>query len=362
METNNSARRTTAPELHLVCGSGGSRAILASAGAILACHLAGIKKWKSVGGISGGSIPTAMLQGGLSVLQLLHRAIEIDFASLLTRHARLWQIILAYFMKSRYEKTRPKRGVMSSEKMGRYMEQQARMAAGLSDTEELPWPKSYWTMAVAGTSNIVFTETGVWEVTKCGTVRQISDKPAPLGLAIQGSCAVPGIIDAVPYAGTYLFDGALGPEGRCPVSVAVQFFGANRSDIVACDVGEESGNSKHNDRIMRLWKILCGEDCVPQTSEGVSADGGLVVITPTVTNFRSLQFTLTRDQKWQAVMAGFMGAVPALENAGLLAGEDLTLAKGLVSEFQSIQALCEDADENCLADMTERMLARIGMY
>ena len=64
------ARNLGTPSLHLVCGSGGSRAILAGTGAILALNVAGHKKFHSVGGISGGSIPTALLALGMDSKEL----------------------------------------------------------------------------------------------------------------------------------------------------------------------------------------------------------------------------------------------------------------------------------------------------
>src|SRR3990167_6337629 len=99
-------------EKHLVCGSGGSRAVLGSAGAILGCHLAGINNWRSIGGVSGVSLPTVMLAAGLPPTKIVRTAIEIDFSGLLTRHAGLLQVLLAYCRKDRNEKLLPRKGVL----------------------------------------------------------------------------------------------------------------------------------------------------------------------------------------------------------------------------------------------------------
>lgn len=351
MTTSNEsgARTPNSPELHLVCGSGGSRAILAGAGAILALNVAGHKRFKSVGGISGGSIPTVLLASGRDAKELMHQALDIDFSSMLTRHGGIAKIILAYFMQRWYEKTRPPKGVLSSEKLGAFIE-----------SLSAEWPESYWTMAVHEKDQYVFTAKGVFKIKEDGSVETVSQVPGPIGIAVRGSCAVPGIIDAVPYNGVMLHDGALGPEGRCPVGISVRFYGARRNQVVAMDVGEDESSTSR--RIHSIWRIICGGECVPGNQEPLTEDGGLIVITPTVTNFRSLQFTLTRDQKWVAVMSGFMGALPALTQAGVLSGDKLEKAEEIANRFKVIQFVCEGAEDGMLAQMTEELLAKHDLY
>jgi len=310
-------------ELNLVCGSGGSRAILGSSGAILACHVAGIDNWRTLGGASGGSIPTALLAGGVHPTKIVRLTIEIDFSSLLSRHASLLRIILASLLQGRFERTRPRKGVLSSEKLGQFVESQVQS-----------WPKGYWTVAVSGDKQWLFNAEGIFEYSPDGSCRQLSTRPAPLGLAVRASCAVPGVIDAVPYNGTYLFDGALSIDGRCPVGAAKRHFKTKPEAIVACDVGEDESKGARRRRMILKLLHLDEWQAAPATPVDFS---GTVVIKPTVTNFRSLQFTLSLDQKWQAVMSGFMGAVPALENAGLLTAERLDKAKSMVAAFQEIQ-------------------------
>ncbi len=349
-KNNNGAPTQTHPDLHLVCGSGGSRAILASAGVILACDHAGIKKWKSMGGVSGGSVPTALLAAGLTPQECVRQAIDVDFSSLLTRHGNILQILIAYFMQRRFEKTRPRKGVFSSEKVGAFIES---ISGG-------KWPERYWTLAVtADDSQYVFTDSAVYEITKDGAFKTLANKPGPLGAAVRASCAVPGIIDAVKIDGIWLHDGALGPEGRCPVGVPVRIYGAKRSQTVAMDVGDDT--SKQSQRILKIWRILCGNECVPPDQPNLTEEGGLIVVTPTITNFRSLQFTLTGDQKWQAVMSGYMGAVPELEKAGLLTGKALDDAKAIIVEFNQILVDNEGAEDGVITRLTEALLAKYGV-
>jgi hypothetical protein len=85
-----------------------------------------------------------------------------------------------------------------------------------------------------------------------------------------------------------------------------------------------------------------------------------------VTNFKSLQFTLTRDQKWQAVMSGYMGAVIALEKAKLLNGEALVAAKQICAKFEVIVHDCEARKKTIkageLTGRTEELLKSFGLW
>lgn len=302
-----SAKRIAAPS-RLVCGSGGSRAILASGGAIYALHRAGFNDWKTVGGISGGSIPTVLLAAGYHPSELLQMAVDIDFSSLLTRRTNLFLTFLAFLLKERLAQTRPRKAVLGSEKLGKFID------------ERCPeWPANYWTMAVAGRTQVFFTADGVWQYLHDGTMRRLSDEPAPLGLAVRASCAVPGIIEPVQYKGIYLFDGALSWDGQCPIGAVLEHYKGSPAEIAACDVGdrETEGTSLVN----RFWRVFCGNNCVwpedEQDPRAFIADGAIVA-TPAVNSFGSLQFTLTLDQKWEGVMSGYAATVSEMWKAGLI--------------------------------------------
>jgi hypothetical protein len=107
--TNENGARNDATQTqgkHLVKSGGGSRAILGGSGALIAIdqaigsvdHIqlrARTRDWLSIGGVSGGSIPSVMYANGFSVSEILHMAIEIDFSSMLTRHGSILQILFA---------------------------------------------------------------------------------------------------------------------------------------------------------------------------------------------------------------------------------------------------------------------------
>lgn len=342
---------------HLLISSGGSRAILAGAGVILVTSHAGITKFKSIGGISGGSLPTAFVSSGMDARTSVATALDVDFASLLTRRGSLLKILFASMMQRYYESSRPRFGVLSSEKLGVYIEEKAK------------WNELYWTQSCEGETQIICTSTGVHLRKADGSYELLASEPMPLGAAIRGSCAVPGIIDAVPVdiAGKryWLHDGVLGPEGRTPVSVPEKFFGAKPEDIIVCDVGDVEETSRRSRIVRSWWQRLCGKTCLPQHDpEPLSSKDGYIVIFPTVDQFGSLKFTLTRDEKWQGIMSGFVGGIEPLEKAGLLVGDKLVAARKIAEDFDKLVADCKKSKAKTgeLSRLTEALLASHGLW
>lgn len=292
-----------ASDQHLVCGAGGSRAILGCAGAILGFHRTGLKEWKTLGGISGGSITSLMLAVGMTPAEIVQTAVDLDFASLLTKRTNPLFILIAFLLQERYAYTRPRSAVMGSEKLGAFLEAKVNQ-----------WPEGYWTMAVAGRTQLLFTADGVFQCLNDGTKRVISNVPAPIGLAVRASCAVPGIIEAIPYKETLLFDGALSWDGQCPIGVVHKHYEADYKQIFACDVSEREEEDSPN-FAAAFWKLFCGQNCVfVEEDKDIYywQAQGVTVAHPSITSFKSLQFTLTTEQKWLAVMAGFSSAIEQL--------------------------------------------------
>lgn len=316
---------------HLLCGSGGSRAILGSAGAIFALSKAEINDWRSMGGVSGGSIPSLFYAAGMDPGEIVRLAVDIDFSSLLSRRTNIVLTFLAFLLKDRLAQTRPRKAVLGSERLGEFI-----------DTRVSVWPDNYWTMAVAGKTQVVFTKRGVFQYLHDGTVRQVSNEPAPLGLAVRASCAVPGIIEPAQYRGVYLFDGALSWDGQCPIGVVVNHFGATPGDVLACDVGERV-TSFWGNFVNNFWRVFCGYHCVwPKDEKDPAlwqAEGSLVM-RPMVTQFQSLQFSLTPEQKWSAVRAGYTAAVSELWKAGIIGNDKLAALAELSVTQDHFRSVC----------------------
>jgi hypothetical protein len=291
-----------------------------------------------------------------TAIETVRMCMNIDFQSMLTRHGSFLQIIFAYFMQGRFEKSRPRHGVLSSEKLGQFIDSKAIDPK----TGKPVWPKGFWAIAVVGQNQVLFDESGVKEITPEGKIKVLSEKPAPLGLAVRASCAVPGIISAVPYKGRWLFDGALSQDGSCPVQIPQRHYGATHPGIIACSVGDDSKTSR---KAMKLWKWLCGGNCLPPNEDPELTDEhGMIVIEPELTQFRSLQFTLSRDQKWMAVMAAYIATVEQLEKHGRMTGQPLADAKQIILAYGEIQKAAEDGEEGLLALLTEDLLSKYGLY
>lgn len=338
-------------EKHLVCGGGGSRAVLGSTGVILACHFAGLKDWDSLGGASGGSIPTLFLAAGVHPVLLVHKILDTDFASMFVRHASPLRILLTYYLKDTYYRIiRPQHGLMSSEKLGDFLEANIKS-----------WPENYWTIAAAGSSQLIFNSQGVFEYDPDGEVTVLSTEPAPIGVAVRASCAIPGVFDAIPFMNRLLCDGALSIDGRTPVGALKRHLNVMPEEIVGVDFGE---NPKKRWPVTQffynlLWRIICGKHCpdegvIPHNSQGT------VLVKPDGMRIEFLQFALSSDQKWHTIMCGFRAAVEELGKTGILAGDHLKRAYDIVKAFDEIDRTAKKKGE--LAERTETLLSKYGLF
>lgn len=337
-------------ELNLVCGAGGSRAILGSSGAILASHAMGINRWRTIGGVSGGSIPSLMLAAGVEPAEIVRKVIDIDFNSMLTPHTSMLKIWWAFFRKECAWKRRDTYGVLTSEKLGTLVEQYAPQ-----------WPANYWTVAVAGRKQLLFTAQGIYEYSASHGKRLISNEPAPVSLAVRATCAVPGVIRAIPFKDMLLLDGALADEGRCPVATVRDQLDSAPNTIVACDVGEGAAEEMKREHwfLKLIRSMVCGKCCLPAEDVPVDTTGGVTLVSPSVTKVQSLEFTLSPDQKWEAMMAGFAAAVESFRQSGLVSPARLKRAGELAGEFELVQQSATEPGE--LAVSVQSMLVAAGL-
>ncbi len=337
--------------LHLVFGSGGSRAILAGIGFYLLIRQVGLTNLKSIGGVSGGSIVAALLSLNLAPSRLVKEAMEVDFSKLLTRHGSTMAIFRAYLIAATdapVASRRPRKGVFSAKKIGQYIK---------SFSES--WPSGYWTMAVESSRSIIFTEDAVIELKNNGETSKISPTAVDLSDAICGSCAIPGVLDAaviqLEQRELVLFDGGLGVEGRCPASIPGVIYGADRGIVIALNVGDDTGPTLN--RLRQAWRRIYRVRKVTPT--GPREDGVILVEAP-VTHIRSLQFDLNCNQKWQAIMIGYESAFHALLEAGFISQSDASVVRAVLSEFRAIQSESRRGQEDSSQRM-EKLLSDYGV-
>lgn len=306
---------STAVDMHYVGGSGGSRAFLAGSGSLLALYAAGYSNnWQSMGGVSGGSIATLLFTGGVPAPRIVESAVDLDFTTLVSQKSTI-----PHFVRTKVRRKRNReplsQGFVSTEGLGLFLE-------GLVSD----WPANYWTLAVAGSSQILFTADGVFEYTADGRCVQLSSVPAPVGLAVRASCAVPGVLEAVRFLGRDLFDGAISRDGRCPVELVRRHFAATPDNIVALEIsGRVSSHTWFNGIGEFYARYVSGsfrQRALRPEGASPGANAG-VYVHPTIDGFTSLQFSLTREQKETAVLQSFRQTVNELAIKGLVPSDRL---------------------------------------
>ncbi|MBX9879732.1 MAG: patatin-like phospholipase family protein [Candidatus Obscuribacterales bacterium] len=328
-------------EISALYGSGGSRAIVAAAGSMMALHLInqispGRIRLKHIGGISGGATMAAMLAADVPIPMIVDYAIETDYQSLLTWHGSYLRILSAFLRQKVYEETRPCKGVLNPDKLRLFIE---------SIVGE--YPKSFWTMAVSGNSQIVFTSFGVYEVFANGDWKKLADQPPSVGTAAIASCAVPGIIDAVSLYGRYLFDGALSKYGACPVEVAIKYMNIPADRLLAVDVGDDfdKDNKSHT-----MWDSLYGIHELRQQEKAIAARSATnekqpIVVKPNIEGFCGLQFMVPQHLKWKALMESFFATIAKLDEVGMLTDEVRQAACDIATEYKVLVDNVKDHNE-----------------
>lgn len=312
MSTNTISESSNLPPkkpINLVFGSGGSKAILAGVGAILAIKDADLNI-ATIGGVSGGSIPAYLFASGMDIRPMVHEVLTVDFMSLVQPKTNVFYRLWAILNRQHHEKQRTRDGVYTWHNMKAHFDM-------LSQNQ---WPERLYLIACCNHGQIIFDGQAVTKYRDGGGKEVLNVGSASVGLAMSASCAVPGIIDLVPYNGEWLFDGALGTDGVCPVAPVTRHFGQPQSSVVAFDVGEDPIK---NARWFKLWwQISCGRgDDTCGTFYGAHPDetnGRIVITPPPIRGYHGLKLNLNRNQKWMAIITGFMATVERLAKAGLI--------------------------------------------
>ncbi len=335
---------------HYVLSAGGSRAILAGCGSALACHMAGLE-YASIGGVSGGSLPAILLAAGMKPADFLRIALDVDFREMCENKAGKFESLLAILMKEYHEhpENRTGYGIYDTDKLGKYIE-----------SHVTSWPDKFWTMAVDGHTQILFSKDGVFEKGSDGRWIQLSNQPAPIGLAIQATCAIPGLMKPTVYQGRHLYDGAFTKDGICPVRVPVSFFGAKYHEVIGCSTGEDIIPG-FTGKFLRWWKWFW--KIQPDTSWGVDT-ADVIDIRPGVHHIHALRFDLSRDEKWLAIIDGFSSTIHELADHGLLTGQRHKDALELLSALPSMKGkeLAKIDQRQVLTERAEHHFARHGLY
>jgi predicted acylesterase/phospholipase RssA len=298
------------PRIHIVFGGGATKAILSGIGAVLALNVAGLKDWVTIGACSAGSIPGAVLAADIPPPVYLRHLIDIDIEGLLIARTGWAGRMLAILRKYHFERIRPRLGAYATARMRRFINSLVRR-----------WPKRFWNVASCDHGQVLFTADGVFKYSGNPRVgRLLKDKPPSVGLAVCASCAMPGIMDSVKWSGELLFDGALSGDGEVPIDVIARHFKDDKTQVLAFDIGPEP--MKQRPWLRFLWNVFCGGWC-ESSIDGVhpTEREGLKIVTPVITGFHTLEFSLSPDQKWHAIIAGCVAMAKGVVELGLVEGD-----------------------------------------
>lgn len=357
--SNNEAPRSgnDGAGFHIVAGSGGCRAMLATIGMLLALFWFGIRKIKSAGGISGGAIPMVFLSAGFDVRQILKLAVELDFQSLLDFGEKIAWVLIEHYSGTRRKGDPPAKGTF---KMNRF-------ESWLHEKLGEGWPKhlEYWTMAtdVRG-AQILLTGGGVFRREEGGQFVRITSVQPPLGKSICATCTVPGVFMPVDLplddgSSLKVWDGALSWESMRPASLVEEFYNASPGEIILCDVGVEL--NRFDRYANHIWKLICGGRCVPPRGKRSVNEDKMLVIQPAVMSVRTFEFAAHSDKKWLAIMEGFAATVDALNKGYRLTDAQYLEGRALLDEFNQLVRDYKDAAPGTVSKKTEYLLTAYGV-
>lgn len=309
-------------DINLLIGTGGSRAILFGTGVLLALAQANFRRFRSITGVSGGSIPAALICANPDVTQLLMQVLDTDFNKLVTRRVSLVTFLTQALREPKNVDPPPLVGALDAKLMGQYFDDRIK-----------EWPGLFCTVALSHQRKVIFTKDGIWQEQEDGKLLRAAQKPIAIGMAVRATCAVPILLDPVAWKSDsgeehLLIDGGLGPEGRCPISVPQALFPMENSYLIVVNVGEDK--SPLHQLIDKVYGIISHD------RESLRMDGIVlpdnhdrIVISPPAPLYGSFKFSMTRREKWQMIMSGYMSAIEALEKHGLLSNEALSQARGI---------------------------------
>lgn len=354
-------------DFELAVSSGGATSALAGAGTLLACQVAGIDRFRRIGGVSGGSLVTVLKSLGLSNVDLVKLALTTEFKDhLCLKHGIVGAIkglrnlgakeVDCHTGQEKYA-TWKVTGFYGSDGLGAFIEQRASEAGYSAEV----WPASFWTMATTKDgSQVFFDKDGVTLIRINGDVVKLDDKPPPVATAVRFSCTIPGVLAALEYKDMLMFDGALSRDGLCPVGLLIRHFGADPYKMIACRVGEDSlkpVSGRLHRLARRIWRIHPEFHWGPETT-------GVIEFRPQIEHVHSLKFELSTDEKWLAILVSFESCLSQLALEGLLDEEALRKSQDIFKGFgfwRDAQPAPLGAPQ-LLTNRVERCLIEHGLY
>ncbi|HEY9786066.1 MAG TPA: patatin-like phospholipase family protein [Candidatus Obscuribacterales bacterium] len=347
------------PFVSILSGPGGTRVILASSIMYALFDWAGLRVDR-VAGVSGGAPGAALYAHGIRGKELVKLALDLDFGSMVSYHLSAAELIAA--VRHGWRQWRagklPHTAVLSTVPLGQTIKGYTQGA----------WPSRFWTVAITQEGRLILTADGIWEVTWSGCVRQLSDQPAPLDVAIAATTSIPGIMHGVPLKlgdrELMLFDGGISADWPsldshrdCSADIAFALCGRHR--LFVFDVGPD---------LSRMGRIIAGlrhkfvsTPPIPSTPDWVLKDDLVTVIDCPVGDVHTLKLGPSRDFKWTIIMKGFDATVAALQQAGLLKPDKVLAARKIRERYEEIASRLREVQTRApkLCGKKSRRLAEV---
>lgn len=251
--------------------------------------------------------------------ELLSLVLSTDFEALVKRRVSLIKFLSQVVREPAPIDPPPLQGALDTTAIGTFFDEKIK-----------GWPPLFWTVALTHQRKVMFTRDGIFVEQAYGNMVQ-DTVSLSLGTAIRATCAVPFLIDPVAFTSGsgekhLLIDGGLGPEGRCPASVPQSLFPMENSFLILVDLGEDRS---HLHRLLdRAFGTAAPESIVEEPGPLPHATNHTrIVIAPSVPISGSFKFRMTRREKWQIIMSGYMAAVDACETHSMLSDCALTSAR-----------------------------------
>lgn len=324
-------------DYEIAFGAGGTVALLGSAGAYSACHLAGLTRFRRIGGASGGAVFACVASTGLAAPQALRMTIETSFDDHVNYKHGIYKSVRRGLRQLQTGITQapqasasepenpdhrewPVTGLLGTCGLGHYIRQRAQ-EAGVDS-----WPDPFWTIATTRDgSHVIFNNDGVFMVRTNGQLVQLSSETPPIDIAVRYSATIPGVMAALEYKGMLLFDGSLSRDGLCPVGVLIRNFGADPTKILALRVMEDSVQTMAG-RMHRFWRSVWQVE--PDFNWGPET-AGVIEFRPNIDHLNSLKFGISEDEKWLAVLVSMETTLTKLAFEGILEGDSLYKARSV---------------------------------
>ncbi|HND69859.1 MAG TPA: patatin-like phospholipase family protein, partial [Candidatus Obscuribacter sp.] len=120
MNENSTNENHAGRDVSVLIGTGGSRSILFGTGVLMALAQSRFGRFRSIGGVSGGSMPASMIASRPDVTWLLNTVLDTDFNKMVKRRVSLVKFLYTVLRDPQPIDPPPLQGALDAADMGQY--------------------------------------------------------------------------------------------------------------------------------------------------------------------------------------------------------------------------------------------------